>query len=339
MINPDEVPDRQQPSPRRHFLANSLGMVGGLITATKSAKSATAPGHHSQSAATEAPAGRQSEHESVSYRIFDAHLHCPSDETHNFGLRWPGSWSDTPQVLWQWYPVTQTFAEFVAYLDRTGVQRGIINSPRSQEAKSPADFIAGNREVARYVEKCQGRFLGACVVNPLFVDEALKEIEYCRKQLGFVWVGELHNEIVPYKYTMNEFELLVDQVTKLNMVLAVSAGFEDMHYLIHKFPNTTLVFPNFEGHADDIFARIELVAAHRNAYIETSGLGHDRVGILEYAVNTIGEDRILYGSDFTLNCPATVIGPIQNALLSRQQKQKILAENLEALLTKVGSSI
>jgi len=338
MTNTDEVPDRQQPSPRRQFLAKSLGMLGGLLTVEKSAKSVTAPDQQSQSPVTETSARQESERELTSYRIFDAHLHSPSDETNNFGLRWPGSWEVDPQGLWQWYPVTTTFAEFVAYLDRTGVQRGIINSPRSQEAKSPADFIAGNREVARYVEKYKGRFLGSCVVNPLFVDEALKEIEYCRKQLGFVWVGELHNEIVPYKYTIDEFELLVDQVTKLNMVLAVSAGFEDMHYLIHKFPNTTLVFPNFEGKDDDIFARIELVAAHRNAYIETSGLGHDRVGILENAVKTIGEDRILYGSDFTFNCPATVIGPIQNASLSRQQKQKILAENVEALLRKVGSS-
>src|SRR5437773_334793 len=117
MTNTDGVPDRQQPGPRRQFLAKSLGMLGGLLTATKSAKSVTAPGQQSQSAATEAPATQESEHESVSYRIFDAHLHCPSDETNNFGLRWPGSWSDTPQVLWQWYPVTQTFAEFVAYLD------------------------------------------------------------------------------------------------------------------------------------------------------------------------------------------------------------------------------
>ena len=43
-----------------------------------------------------------------------------------------------------------------------------------QLAKTPADFIAGNREVARFVEKYKGKFLGACVVNPLFIDEALK---------------------------------------------------------------------------------------------------------------------------------------------------------------------
>jgi hypothetical protein len=30
--------------------------------------------------------------------------------------------------------------------------------------------------MARHVEKSKGRYLGACVVNPLFIDEALREM-------------------------------------------------------------------------------------------------------------------------------------------------------------------
>jgi predicted TIM-barrel fold metal-dependent hydrolase len=263
------------------------------------------------------------------FRVFDAHLHCPSDE---IGDRVE---LDRPQGIWQLYPVTKTFAEFVAYLDRTGVQRGIISSVRCQEAKSPADFIAGNREVARYVDKFRPRFLGACVVNPIFIDESLREIEYCKKELGFKWVGELCNFTVPYEYTIEEFGLLVEHVSKLKMVLAVHAELHDMHYILQKFPHATVVFPHFGD--DQTFARIELVAAHPNSYIDTSGYGHDRVGILEYAVKTVGENRVLFGSDFSLNCPTTVIGRIQNAFLTDDQKQKILAGNLEALLAKVSS--
>jgi len=59
------------------------------------------------------------------------------------------------------------------------------------------------------------------------------------------------------------------------------------------------------------------------------------VGMLEYAVKTIGADRVLFGSDFSINCPATVLARIQNAFLTEEQKRKILASNLEALLKKV----
>jgi len=257
------------------------------------------------------------------YPIFDAHLHCPSEKGD----------------VWQWHKVTPTFEEFAAYLDRTGVARGIINSVRCQEAKTPAEFIAGNREVARYVEKYKGKFLGACVVNPLFIDESLREIEECRKRFGFVWVGELCNYVVPYEYTIRNFELLVEQVVKLNMVLDVHTEQEEMKYIIEKFPQATIVFPHFGDDREyaNIFKRINLVASHPNCYLDTSGYGHDRMGMLEYAVKTIGSDRVLFGSDFSINDPSTVIARIQNAFLTEEQKKKVLGENLVTLLKRVGA--
>jgi len=77
------------------------------------------------------------------------------------------------------------------------------------------------------------------------------------------------------------------------------------------------------------------VAKHANCYLDTSGYGHDRMGMLEYAVKTIGPDRVLFGSDFSINDPATVLARIHNAFLTDEQKAKVLAGNLEALLAKL----
>jgi predicted TIM-barrel fold metal-dependent hydrolase len=253
--------------------------------------------------------------------VFDAHLHCPAESGE----------------LWQWHTVTRTFEDFVAYLDRTGVGRGIINSQRCQENGTPAEFVAGNREVARYVEKYKGRFVGACVVNPLFIEEALREMEECRKQFGFIWVGELCNYMKPsYEYKIQQFEQLVEQTVKLGMILDVHTEQDEMDYIIEKFPQATIVFPHFGDGNEyvDIFKRIDLVAQHPNTYLDTSGYGHDRVGMLEYAVKKIGPDRVLFGSDFSINDPSTVIARIRNSFLTEEQKQKIFAGNLQALLKK-----
>lgn len=251
-------------------------------------------------------------------RVFDAHLHCPADSGE----------------LWQWHTVTPTFQDFVAHLDRTGVQRGIINSQRAQSnGGTPTDFIAGNREVARFVEKSKGRFVGACAVNPQFIDEALKEIEYCRQQLGFVWVGELCNYMIPYEYTIKEFELLVDHVVGLGMILDVHTNHEEMDYVIRSFPEATLVFPHFGRH-DSIFKRIDLIAENENCYIDTSGSGYERMGMLEYAVEKIGPNRVLFGSDFSINEPSSVLARIESSCLSAEQKSRVLSGNLEALLAR-----
>jgi predicted TIM-barrel fold metal-dependent hydrolase len=254
------------------------------------------------------------------FRTFDAHLHCPAESGE----------------LWQWHTVTRNLDEFVAYLDYTGVERGIVNSQRCQRKGTSAEFIAGNREVARFVEKYKGRFLGSCVVNPQFIDEALKEVEYCRKQLGFVWVGELCNYMVPYQYSSKEFETLVHEIVKQNMVLHVHTEGEEMQYIIQKFPQAAIVFAHFgdDHEYEDIFKRLDLVAKHPNCYIDTSGYGHDRMGMLEYAVKTIGPDRVLFGSDFSINDPSTVLARIHHSFLSDEEKRKVLAGSLETLLAR-----
>jgi predicted TIM-barrel fold metal-dependent hydrolase len=314
--------------PRRRFFKKSFHFLGALATATAASGAPTRQSKESHPGEGLRPTAKSGEttppaspEKHGRREVFDAHLHCPSESGN----------------VWQWHPVTRTFEEFAGYLDRTGVHRGIINSVRCQEAKTAAEFIAGNREVARYVEKYKGRFLGACVVNPLFIDESLREIEDCRRQFGFVWVGELCNYMAPFEYTIKEFEQLVEQVVRLNMVLDVHTELEEMEYIIQKFPQATIVFPHFgdSREYDHIFKRIDLVAKHANCYLDTSGYGHDRVGMLEYAVKTIGADRVLFGSDFSINCPATVLARIENAFLSEEQKRKILSGNLEALLKGV----
>jgi predicted TIM-barrel fold metal-dependent hydrolase len=297
-------------SSRRAFLTRSAELFAGAIVATTVA---------SPKLFAKETRKFKKHDETDSFQVFDCHLHCPAENGEK----------------WQWYKVTNSFEDFVNYLDKTGVQRGIINSQRSFGTE-PEEFIAGNREVARYVEKYKGRFIGACVVNPLYIEESLKEIEYCHNQLGFVWVGELCNYMVPYLYSIREFEMLVEQVVKLNMVLALHTEQGELEYVAQKFPQATIAFAHFgdDHEYDDIFRRIDTVAKNPNFYLDTSGYGHDRVGVLEYAVKTIGSDRILFGSDFSINDPSTVIARIKNSFLTMEQKQKILSGNLLELLKK-----
>ncbi len=296
---------------RRDFLSKSAMLIAGAI--------ATGVVRIPQLSAQDEKISQQLDPES--FQIFDCHLHCPAESGEK----------------WQWHKVTQNFEDFVSYLDKTGVHKGIINSQRSYGAK-PEEFIAGNREVARYVEKYKGRFLAACVVNPLYIEESLREIEYCHNELGFVWVGELCNYMVPYLYSIPEFEILVKHVSKLNMVLALHTEQGELEYVAQKFPDATIAFAHFgdDHEYDDIFKRIDTVAKNPNFYLDTSGYGHDRVGVLEYAVKTIGPDRILFGSDFSINDPGTVIPRIKNSFLTLEQKQKILSGNLIELLERKG---
>jgi predicted TIM-barrel fold metal-dependent hydrolase len=252
--------------------------------------------------------------------IFDAHLHIPSDNGENF----------------QWNLVTRNMQEFVAYLDKCKVRRGVISSSWANKAITPDDYRGGNREVAKYVDRYQGRFRGSCVITPFRIDEALREIEYCRKELGFVWLGEFCNYMTGYAYRTPEWAEVMKLAAKLNLVIQIHTNTAEMQYLAENFPEATIVFPHLGGSRDDIFARIAIVARHKNTHIELSGSGHERVGIIEKAVAEIGADRVLYGSDFTINEPAGVIARVRNAFLTSEDREKILFRNVERLLARAG---
>ncbi|HKQ76736.1 MAG TPA: amidohydrolase family protein [Blastocatellia bacterium] len=250
--------------------------------------------------------------------IFDAHLHIPSDNGENF----------------QWNLVTRNMAEFVAYLDKCGVRRGVISSSWSNKAQIPDDYRNGNREVAKYVDRYKGRFRGSCVITPFRIDEALREIEECHRQFGFVWLGEFCNYMTGYKYETPEWTEVMKLAAKLNLIVQIHATTREMRYLAENFPENNIVFPHLGGAREDIFARIEIVAKHKNTCIELSGSGIERVGILERAVKEIGADRVLYGSDFTINEPSAVIARVRNAFLTQEDREKILFRNVERLLAK-----
>ncbi len=252
--------------------------------------------------------------------IFDAHLHIPSDNGTNF----------------QWNLVTRDMPEFVAYLDRCGVQRGVISSSWSNIAQTPEDYRQGNREVAKYVEKFKGRFRGSCVITPFRAEEALREIEHCHKEYGFVWLGEFCNYMTRYKYESPEWSEVMKLAARLNLVIQIHATSNEMEYLAKGFPENTIVFPHLGGNRDEILRRIGIVARHKNTHIDVSGSGIERVGILEKAVTEIGSDRVLYGSDFTINEPSAVIARVRNAFLSAADREKILFRNVERLLANAG---
>src|SRR5213594_2059526 len=252
--------------------------------------------------------------------IFDAHLHIPSDNGENF----------------QWHLVTRNMGEFVSYLDRCGVRRGVISSSWSNKAQTPEDYRQGNREVAKYVERYKGRFRGSCVITPFRIDEALREIEECHKQYGFAWLGEFCNYMTNYRYDTPEWAEVMKLATRLNLVIQIHTNTKEMQFLAENFPDTTIVFPHLGGNRDDIFDRISIVARHKNTHIDLSGSGIERVGILERAVKEIGAGRVLYGSDFTINEPSAVIARVKNAFLTEDEREKILYRNVERLLANAG---
>jgi hypothetical protein len=257
--------------------------------------------------------------------IMDCHVHLPSP-----GLR----------LTWEWEPFTPDVEAAVRYLRDCGVGRILANSVRGEVARSVAEMIAGNDESAEIARQYPDFVVPACLINTHFPEEALREVERCRDELGMIWIGELCGYAGGYSYDTPAFAEMLQLATELDMVVHIhDDDCQDVSRLCARFPHTTFVLAHLGESPADVRARIGLAAVHPNLYLDICGNGFERMGVLELAVETAGPERVLFGSDFTINDPAGVIARIQKSRLDEATRRKVLGDNVRRLLTEHGVHI
>jgi predicted TIM-barrel fold metal-dependent hydrolase len=257
--------------------------------------------------------------------VFDCHVHLPSP-----GLR----------LTWEWEPFTPDVEAAVRYLRDCGVGRILANSVRGEVARSVAEMIAGNDEIAGIACRYPDFVVPACLINTHFPEEALREVERCHDELGMVWIGELCGYAGGYSYDTPAFAEMLQLATELDMVVHIhDDDYQDVSRLCARFPHTTFVLAHLGESPADVRARIGLAAVHPTLYLDMCGNGFERMGVLELAVETAGPERVLFGSDFTINDPAGVIARIQKSRLDEATRRKVLGDNVRRLLTERGVHI
>jgi uncharacterized protein len=255
--------------------------------------------------------------------IFDCHVHLPS----------PGR-----GITWEWYPCTPDTAAAVSYLRRCGADRAIANSMRGEVAKTPEEMRAGNDEALAAAQAYPDFLTPACLINTDLGDEALAELRRCHAA-GVVWLGELCGYVGGYTYDTEGFRRAIELATELNFVVQIHhESAADMSRLCTEFPKTTWVLAHLGDSPKECLERCELAARHANLYLDICGHGFQRMGILEYAVKCATADRVLFGSDYTINDPAGVVVRVQKADFDDEAKAKILGGNVLRLLDERGVS-
>jgi uncharacterized protein len=254
--------------------------------------------------------------------ILDCHVHLPSP-----GLN---------RAL-EWEPFTADTEAAIAYLRRCGVDGIVANSMRALLATTPEEVVAGNDELVQTLQRYPGFVIPACQLNTNYPRESMDELHRCSERLGMVWVGELCGYIGGYSYETPAFADVLRLATDLDMVVQIhDDSASDMARLLTEFPQTTFVLAHLGDSPEEVEERIGLAARFPNLYLDICGHGYQRMGVLELAVRQASADRVLFGSDYTVNDPAGVIARIQLADFDAETKKKLLGGNLAHLLTERG---
>ena len=301
---------------RRHFIRGSAASAAGIIMA---------PGLEGFSGRVEEPSRYDIMRELSKYRKIDAYATS----------------SMTPDHL----------ALQLDFADRLGIEKMFIAMPMTEIKATPDEFRAMNDAVYKAVQSHPGKLVGQFTFNPRFLKESLAEIDRCVSR-GMIGTRVYHQ----VKINDPAFYPVIEKFIGLKMILFVHGesqlgvgGYrmkydakkshsisvpEDFADAARKYPEAMFQFPHLGGGGDWEYM-CKAFKDHPNIYVDVGGSNNQEF-LVDFAVRTLGEDRVLFGSDSSFYQAA---GKVLSSNLTEAQKKKVFFENYRNILKKGGYDV
>jgi predicted TIM-barrel fold metal-dependent hydrolase len=230
--------------------------------------------------------------------------------------------------------------------DRLEIGQLCCSLPITMGMPTPDDVRACNDAVYAAMQAHPGRILGYCYVNPGYATEALYEIERCVDGLGMIGV-KLYRQ---YKASDPVVYPVIEEAIALGVPVLWHVGnqtylirgelrFADQHTshagdiasLARRYPEAMLIEGHIGGGGDWEWA-IRQLRHVPNVYLDTSGSVID-AGMIEMAARELGAERLLFGTDMTMEGG---VGKILGADLTPEQREHIFGRNMQGVLSQRG---
>ena len=191
-----------------------------------------------------------------------------------------------------------------------------------------------NEDALRLRERLGDLYIPGFHVHPDFVTESIREIRRMKSE-GVCLVGEL----VPYlsgwsDLTSAGFDAILDEAEQCGMVLSLhtDANAEMMDEMVRRHKNLTIVAAH-PGEKPSFLSHLARARISDNYYLDISGTGIFRHGVLLTAVKEMGANRVLFGTDYPICAPAAYVGGVKDdPFLTDEEKALVFAGNAKRLL-------
>ena len=200
-------------------------------------------------------------------------------------------------------------------------------------------YIRMLNEKALQIKKLYGDFYTPGFhIHPAFVEDSMEILEFMHKN-GYRLIGEL----VPYMHGWKEAGLdygsaslskILDQAGKYHMVFSyhtMPEWQEQMEHMIAAHPDVIFVAAH-PGQKEDFLKHIERLKKYENAYLDLSGTGLFRYGLLKYGIEQAGADKILFGTDYPITNPGMYVEAVNFERISEEDREKVFYGNAGRLL-------
>ena len=248
----------------------------------------------------------------------DCHMHV------NGGIRkW--SWDDNDRII--------------EAADRLGIDQLCVSIPVTRGMPTMDEVRACNDDVLAAMRHYPGRILGYCYACPGY-RESIAEIDRC---LGEEMIGiKLYNQ---YKIWDPAVHPVLEKAIEERVPILMHAGYPttaeewanqpnmshagDFVRAAKLYPEAMLIEAHIGGGGDWEWAILQLRDAP-GVYLDTSGSVIDE-GMVEMAARELGVERLLFGTDMTMEGG---VGKILGADLTDAAKEQIFGANAKGILDR-----
>ena len=245
----------------------------------------------------------------------------------------------THPILFESNESKEDVGRIVAYAKKFGYEQMVVLGDVLRFGKAPtaSQVRVINDWTIRNLEWFPDFFIGFCFLNPVLGRAAVRrEVSRCVSE-GFKGIKlEICNNardkvMGPVMEVAEEYDIPVLQHTADQTVLKARKWHSDpadTALLGRRFPNAKIIMAHLT--ASGLRGTLEIQDVP-NIYHDTSAY-LPFAGRLEFALEKLGADRILFGTDLTIRDIPSQLGRILGTPMSRGDRQKILYDNAAKLL-------
>lgn len=220
--------------------------------------------------------------------------------------------------------------KLIRSMELCGIDKAIVSSIDSREPDA-AEIEAMNKKTYELMKRYPDKIWGGCYVNPLLNgcrDTVRRGIEEQGMKLIKVWLACACDDAA-----MNA---VAEEAISLNVPLLIHAFFmqcgnppyesraNNVRALALRYPELKILMAHLGGNP---YHGMRAVAELENVYVDYAGTFYGYSDI-DYAVQNVGADRLVFGTDFPIANQLFGFGKIEHANLSAHDKQKIYSENI-----------